>query len=68
MKTKKIVSLFAAVAMVATMFSSLVAFAAPAANSNPAITGTVKEVDGDGYAIMQFKLTNKTCNIYRFIL
>lgn len=57
---KKIISLFSAVAVVATMFASFAttSFAATSADSKPEIQGTVESVDGDGYAIMKFKLVN----------
>lgn len=53
---KKVISLLAALAVVA---SSVVAFAAPTAtSSNPAIKGSVDSIDGDGYAVLYFALEN----------
>lgn len=53
---KKVISLLAALAVVA---SSVVAFATPTAtSSNPAIKGSVDSIDGDGYAVLYFALEN----------
>ena len=60
MKLRKIISLFSAIAVTASLFSAFAttSFAAPATDSKPEIVGEVESVDGDGYAIMKFKLVN----------
>lgn len=60
MKMRKAISLFSALAVMASMFTAFAttSFAAPAADSKPEIVGDIVEIDGDGYAIMQFKLVN----------
>lgn len=60
MKMRKAISLFSALAVMASMFTAFAttSFAAPAADSKPEIVGDIVEVDEDGYAIMQFKLVN----------
>ena len=61
MKMRKAISAILSVAMAASMFVAMVTTASAATvatDSKPVITATVKEVDADGYAIMQFKLTN----------